>query len=202
MKCKVVLLPTKVDKMNYGQLCLVNGNGPFYCSSPKVDTEDYLKGTEGIVPQNMYILSDNPIQVGDKVYIEQTETMKWVGTCSRIGVAGIIYFDDIGMCFSETNVNFMKEILASTDESLGVLGISQNDILEYCDNDKIDKTNVNVLFSAMCDSEISDENRNIVLDWDDKTIFTRDECYELCRQAWRQGRITNADFEDWVKVWF
>jgi hypothetical protein len=133
-EAQIVILPT--DK---SQICLINFddgigiNGTSESNNSMrlgSDSKSFVKRSQdgcNIIPQHLYILSDDEIKEGDWYYCD-----------------GPPHFDRINhaiglISFHETVLPFVHKIIASTDPSLDLLPISLEFLAQYVQAEGIDK---------------------------------------------------------------
>lgn len=121
-KCKVVMLPTNEKAIRKGQIGFVKENTWIgTCSNVELDNVAVNRGD--VVPQHLYILSDEKIKVGDWYLVELFD-INGVSTGLHVEQCKSIT-DDLWVNFNSVtttrHINNCRKIIATTDKSLSVL---------------------------------------------------------------------------------
>lgn len=127
-ECEVVMLPTE-DIVPVGDYFI---NFPphdwgrlEYLKCERLTSMNHMWNGDGIKTnqQHLYILSNEEIKEGDWCIVNQVNDIGdnpiyELGKLSKIGKRGIHYFNELSICFGEHELDRVRKVIATTDESL------------------------------------------------------------------------------------
>jgi len=196
VKCQLVLL--SVTKAQKGCLMQPYDQKSLSIASTEIAANNHNNGVVDIKPKQLYVVSDEPISVGDyyfnpanlKATIERGPT--WGGT-----IISLCEYDHEAKSCNDKNLSPVFKVVATTDESLGLPRPSNSFLKVY--GTVFNKMH-NVLVeteTVLTDPDLSDEvTRERIKVAPDNTItirpfvektYTKEEVIKLIQGAWKGG---------------